>query len=107
MKLIAKRDFRNTGQAIEIEDAIHPDHVHKGAIFIVGKEEKTPFDGLSRQDKEFVSLLNAADCIADGSDDKIVKQVMAEVAADKKAEAARAALDNRAREMVAAVASKK
>lgn len=96
MKLIAKRDFRNTGRAIEIEGALHPDHIHKGAMFIVGKDENTPYKDLSKQDKEFVGLLNIADCVGDGNDEKIVKLVMAEVEADKKAEAGRKALADRA-----------
>ena len=37
MKLIALRDFRNIGGAIEIKDALHDLHIHKGAIFEIGK----------------------------------------------------------------------
>jgi hypothetical protein len=87
MKLIAKRDFRNVGNAIEIENAIHPDHIHKGALFVVGVDEKTPYEKLNKTDQAFVATLNAADCVADGSDEKIVRLVMAEVTAEKKSKA--------------------
>lgn len=84
MRLIAKRDFRNVGNAIEIENPIHPDHIHKGATFVVGQSDDTPYEKLSRQDKEFVALLNAADCLADGADPAIVAKVNAELARDKR-----------------------
>ena len=33
MQLIAKRAFKNPGRKLSIKDALHPDHVHKGATF--------------------------------------------------------------------------
>lgn len=82
MKLIAKRDFRNPGRVLPVENAIHPDHVHKGAQFAIGGD--TPFEKLNRADRELVSLLNSSDCLADGSDDSIVRRILGEVAAERR-----------------------
>jgi len=90
MKLIAKRDFRNVGRAIEISNPIHPDHIHKGAQFQIGKGDS--YKSLTKAEQLFVAQLNAADCVGDGSDEKIVAAVKAECVADKKADTAREAL---------------
>lgn len=89
MQLIAIRNFRNPGRALEIEEPVAPDHVHKGAIFEIGG--KAPFDKLNRTDKELVVQLNAAQCIADATDEKIVKAVRAELEEESKAAKAKAA----------------
>lgn len=88
MLLIAKRDFRNPQRAIKIEGAKHPDHIHQGATFEIGG--KADYDALNPQDKQLVALLNAADCIGDASDRKIVGKVQAAISEREKAEASTA-----------------
>lgn len=85
MKLIAKTSFRNPGQAIEIEGAQHPDHIHQGAIFTIGGD--LPFEKLKKADQMLVVTLNAADRLGDANNPEIVKKVNAEVAERAKAEA--------------------
>jgi hypothetical protein len=96
MLLIAKRSFRNPGRVLEIENHQHPDHVHKGAIFSIGTEKAT-FKELSPQDKTLVLQLNAAQCVADATDKKVLEAVKAEVeeeerVAERQAREARTAL---------------
>lgn len=79
MRLIAIRDFRNVGNAIEIEAPIHPDHIHQGATFTVGKPE-TPYDKLNKAERDFVGLLNLAYCVGDATDPVTVEKVKKEVA---------------------------
>ena len=88
MQLIAKRAFKNPGRKLSIKDALHPDHVHKGATFSIGTEKEVK--NLNGDDQKMVLLLNVADCLGDATDEKIVRAVQAEVAAEKKAEAAQA-----------------
>lgn len=85
MKLIAKTSFRNPGQAIEVEGAQHPDHIHQGATFTIGGD--LPFEKLKKADQELVKTLNAADRLADATNPEIVKKVLAEVAEKAKVEA--------------------
>jgi hypothetical protein len=90
MRLIAKRDFRNPERKLEIEDAKHPDHIHKGAIFNIG-DAKAPFKGLGPSEQKLVTQLNGADCIADATDEKTVAAIMDQVAEEEKVAARQAA----------------
>lgn len=97
MRLIALRDFRNHAQldlnADGKYDPIFEAHVHKGARFNIGGT--APFDKLSKADQKTVFDLNAAGCIGDAENEKLVKRIEAEAKADeeaaKKAAAAHAA----------------
>lgn len=75
MKLVAKKDFRNNC-GLKIENAKHDNHVHKGAVFEINEETA---DG-----EQLLATLKAADCIADGSNEKAVKHYQTEAAADAK-----------------------
>lgn len=89
MKLIALKDFRNVpALSLEIKDALHPLHVHKGATFELGKGDT--LKDCSKPDQELLAHLNLAGCIGDANDEAVVKAVKAEVAADKKREEAAA-----------------
>ena len=80
MKLVAASNFRNTVPAkIEIEGALHPLHVHKGARFTIGGD--MPFEKLTASDRQLVAGLNIAGRIvdADSQPDK-VRQIDREVA---------------------------
>lgn len=95
MQLIALRSFRNQGRTIEVADAKHADHIHKGAIFAIGdnkpyEDEKQGFKALTNPQRELVAALNGANCIGNAADPKIVaavKRELAEEAAAVKAEA--------------------
>jgi hypothetical protein len=86
MKLIAKKSFKNPSRQIVLENPIHPDHVHKGVIFIIGAEEGTPFAALTREEKHLVTLLNNADCLGEPTSENILK-ITAELATEAAAEA--------------------
>jgi len=87
MKLIALRDFRNTHE-LEIADALHEKHVHKGAVFSIGgtdaKGNEIPFDKLLKRDQELVALLSYAKCIGNGADTELVKRIQKEAAEEAK-----------------------
>ncbi len=84
MKLIAIRDFsNNVPDKLDIKDALHDRHVHKGAIFTVGDE--LPFDKLTKPDQALVALLNYSKCVGDATNKDVVARVQAEIAAEKKA----------------------
>lgn len=76
MKLVAASDFRNTAN-LEIEDALHPAHVHKGARFTIGAE--LPVEKLNAGDKRLLAELNAAGRVVEASNTKAVEQIDAEV----------------------------
>lgn len=84
MKLIATKDFSRVPALdfIDLPDRIHENHIHKGATFDVGKAAK--FTDLNKTDQQLVAGLVHAGCVGDASDEKVVKAVQAEIAADKK-----------------------
>jgi hypothetical protein len=84
MRLIALRDFRNTHpKEIRIENAINESHVHKGAIFEIDEKAKGG--------SELILELNVNGCVGDATEDRTVKAITSEVAAEKrKAEATEA-----------------
>lgn len=75
MKLIARKDFRNN-VGLKIADPLHDHHVHKGATFEMDEKDA--------DQEQTIALLNAAGCIADATNEKAVKAIQAEVAADAK-----------------------
>lgn len=75
MKLIARKDFRNNC-GLKVADPLHDHHVHKGAIFEI--DETKP------DNEQIIAQLNAGGCIADATNEKAVKAIQAEVAADAK-----------------------
>ena len=87
-KFIARKHFYNNC-GLKIADAIHPMHVHNGAIFELGSDARgnaLPFDkfqDMTAADKNLITQLNSADCIGDATNEKTVKDIMAEVAAEK------------------------
>jgi len=92
MKLIATAPFRNNlDPRIEIEGALHPDHIHRGAVFIIGRDKAGKSiddeEQLSKIDANNIRLLTLAKCIGSANDEKLVKQVAAEVAEEKAREA--------------------
>ena len=87
MKLIALKDFRNNFK-LEVDDAVHPDVVHKGYEFEVGKAKDLA--GLRKEDAEaafLVAQLTVARCVGDGSDSKVIEAVKEDILQDKKREA--------------------
>jgi len=88
MELLAIRSFKNPQRALVIENALHPDHVHKGATFEIGG--KAPFEQLTGDDKKLVGLLNHANCVGLPTPANIA-QVAAEVAEEAAREATRPA----------------
>jgi hypothetical protein len=88
MKLVATSDFRNNNpDRIKLDDAQHDLHVHKGARLSIGDE--LPFEKLPAADKKLVVELNAAGRIVAEDQTEKVKQIDAEVKAEKAAEEAR------------------
>ncbi len=84
MKLIALRDFRNPNpKLIKPTDAIHEDHIHKGARFEIDENAKG--------NDELIAQLNAANAIGDADDEKTCRAIDKEVALEKKKAAADAA----------------
>ena len=85
MNLVAATDFRNPrpvsqggSQGIEIENALHELHIHKGARFNIGGD--LPLDKMSAADKRLVAELNAAGRIVDEDHQpELVKQIDEEV----------------------------
>lgn len=89
MKLIALKDFRNVpGLELEIEDALHANHVHKGATFEIGKADA--LKDCSKSDQQTIAQLIVSGCVGDANDANVVKAVKAEVDADEKREKAAA-----------------
>lgn len=89
MKLIALKDFRNVpGLELEIKDAQHDNHVHKGATFEIGKYDV--LKDCSKTDQQTVAQLIVSGCVGDATDEKVVKAVKLEVEADEKREKAAA-----------------
>ena len=88
MKLVATSDFRNPNvEKIDVGgDKIHDLHIHKGARFDIGGD--LPFEKLSAADKKLVVELNAAGRIVAEDQTEKVRQIDAEVKAEKAAEAA-------------------
>lgn len=84
MKLIATSDFRNTHN-FKIPGAVNGHHVHKGAIFEV--DEKNP------ETARVLAILNFHRRIVDvDNQPEVVKQIQAEVEAEKLRDAAKAKL---------------
>lgn len=87
MKLIATRNFRNTHNIdLDGNGKITADEafITKGTVFHIGG--KKPFDECSKADQAMIALLNHANCVADGENDKAVARVKAELAEEKKVE---------------------
>ena len=92
MKLIATRSFRNTGQRIEVEGALHPLHIGKGATFEIGTgNDLVVMKRLDRDSVELIGRLSLAGCIGDGTDAALCARVEAELAEEASREAAIAA----------------
>ena len=101
-KFIATSGFKNTFGA-EIEGALHPDHIHKGAIFSIGVDGQgndIPLDKMGKDDKQLakrfgkewalIANLNLCGRIADATNKDVVAKIQKEVAdeaASKKREA--------------------
>src|SRR6266478_5767812 len=83
MRFVAVRDFRNNC-GLEIKGALHPDHVHKGAVFSIGSA--SGFELLTQSQRSLVSQLRSAGCICDADDTERVKFVRAEVATEQRRE---------------------
>ena len=93
MKLIATKDFRNVqalrlksddGESL-VKDAVHADHVHKGAVFDIGSAKD--LEGLRKADRptaEIVAQLIVAGVVADANDAKAVQAVREELAVEEK-----------------------
>jgi hypothetical protein len=81
MKLLATRSFANPKRQLQIENAQHPDHVHKGAIFDIGGD--VPIKKMRREDAELIGRLSLAKCVAEPSPENIAK-VEAELAVERK-----------------------
>jgi hypothetical protein len=75
MKLMATSDFRNTHK-LKIPGALHPLHVHKGAIFEVDEtDEKT---------STYIRALNAAGRIIDpDKQPEAVEKILEEIEQEK------------------------
>lgn len=83
MKLIATKDFANVpALGLSIKDAQHPAHIHKGATFEIGKE--ATLGKLTKSEQELVATLIVSEVAGDASDEKLVKQINAEVEAETK-----------------------
>ena len=84
MKLIAKKDFYRVHalESIEIDKPIHPNVIHKGAVFQIGTADK--FKDLTKDERVIVSLLVNANCIGDANDQKLVSKVNLEILAEKR-----------------------
>src|SRR5580704_14578646 len=82
MKLIAIRSFKNPERTLQIKDAVHPDHVHKGATFVIGEKLETPFEKLTKQEKLLVQHLTISNCVGDAFDAKVVSEVERELKFD-------------------------
>jgi len=91
-KFIATSGFKNTFGA-EIENAQHPDHIHKGSIFSIGVDAKgddIPLDKMGKDDKQLakrfgkewqlIAHLNLSGRIADATNKDVVAKIQAEVA---------------------------
>ncbi|MEI6783483.1 MAG: hypothetical protein WCQ21_21530 [Verrucomicrobiota bacterium] len=92
MKLIALRDFRNIGGAIEIKDARHDLHIHKGAIFTIGQgDDLVAMKRLDRDSVELIGRLSMAGCIGDATDAVLCAKVESELLDEARREAAIAA----------------
>jgi hypothetical protein len=99
MKFIATKDFRNVpGLELEIDKALHPSHIHKGALFEIGKGAE--LKDCSKTDQQTIAQLIVAGCVGDATDEKIVKAVKADVALDEKREKAAAAANSAANDSV-------
>ena len=83
MNLVATSDFRNTNpDLIEVDGALHANHIHKGARLTIGGEAK--IDKLTAAQKRVVAALNAAGRVVDEDEQPAkVKEIDAEIAADK------------------------
>lgn len=89
MNLIALKDFRNVQSInLTLEDALHENHVHKGATFEIGKGAK--LKDCSKPEQELIAQLILAGCVGDATDKAVVEAVNKEVKADKAREAAAA-----------------
>ncbi len=92
MKLIATRPFRNIGQRIEVEGALHPLHIAKGATFEIGTgNDLAVMKKHDRDSVELIGRLSLAGCIGDASDAVLCAKVESELAEEAKREADRAA----------------
>lgn len=95
MKLIALKDFRNVAALglkqdgkSKIKDAIHDDHIHKGAQFEIGSgKDLAALHKNEPGTAQIVAQLFVSKCVGDASDSEVVKAVQAEVEVDKKREA--------------------
>jgi hypothetical protein len=80
MKFIATHGFRNVAEKIKVENAQHPEHVHKGAIFEIGTAET--LKGLAKEDQkaaELAARLLMAKCVEPATPEAIAR-VQAELA---------------------------
>ncbi|MGD0258967.1 MAG: hypothetical protein ABSD29_03990 [Verrucomicrobiota bacterium] len=83
MKFIATHSFRNVGGKIKVENALHPEHIHKGAIFEIGTEPT--LKALAKADHkngELAARLLMALCVVEATVENIAK-VSAELEQDR------------------------
>jgi len=83
MRFVATRAFRNNCE-LEIKGALHPDHVHKSAVFSIGGD--LPLERLTPSEQNLVSQLRSAECICDADDAERVRVVGDEIATEEKRE---------------------
>jgi hypothetical protein len=83
MELLAIKSFRNVGNRIKLEDAQHPFHVHKGALFEIGTaktlKELAKFDD---RNAELAARLIFARVAAEPTP-ALIAEVEAELAQDR------------------------
>jgi hypothetical protein len=96
MKLIALRSFRNVGEKIKVENALHPLHVEKGQTFEIGAAPT--LQQLRKSDRESAELAAALIMarVATEPTPETVAKVQTEIEADRKREARHAELDSAA-----------
>ena len=84
MKFIALKDFSNNFN-LEVQNAIHPRHIHKGYQFEIGTGED--LKKLQPEEKLLVAQLTVSGCVGLASDKKLVARVHDEIEQDRKREA--------------------
>ena len=92
MEFIATCSFRNVGGKIKIENALNPEHVHKGAIFDIGTAET--LKGLAKEDQKTAEL--AARLIMAKCAEPATPETIARVEAELEQERKRAERENKA-----------
>ena len=89
MKLIAKRDLRNTlGDRVRIQgETKHPLQICRGTVFEIGTGED--IKKLPTEERQLVAQLFVTGSVAEANDPAAVKAIQEEIAVEEKREAAR------------------